>query len=400
MVCLDRKHIDAILAATVTKRILIHFTAKGYGGIESHVTALAVLLVEAGHSVDLTSHRGISLPLDILRELDSIGVRLVRPPNYCGPGSLVITRTFLFTQLHRRRYDVIIGQGHGRAFLWLRRFLAPGGQLIWHEHWDALPTRGDDYPGGYGTPDPEPFGRRMSQVAQRVDGILVDSRRANENLRHIQRVQSVKVKTVRPLTSVCPSGEVEDRSYEPASPICIGMIGRHGRGKGSVTLARLWSSIEGIEPATLEYWGPAIEASIHDELREIARKDPTFRFHGPFAPEERSTILHSLDLGLLVAVEEGYGLVVVEYMAAGVPFLMTDVGASFEFGFSNPDGMVVPVDELAVARGIAEMVDRIRSGRTSRQRQRARFDQHHAPCLSHGEYLQLVEHPKQFWEPV
>jgi glycosyltransferase involved in cell wall biosynthesis len=78
--------------------------------------------------------------------------------------------------------------------------------------------------------------------------------------------------------------------------------------------------------------------------------------------------MQHLDIGLVLSIEEGYALVASEYMHHGVPFVMTDVGASIEFSDGNPDCLIVAVDPVAIQAGIEELAHRMRFGSTSRRR--------------------------------
>jgi glycosyltransferase involved in cell wall biosynthesis len=84
-------------------------------------------------------------------------------------------------------------------------------------------------------------------------------------------------------------------------------------------------------------------------------------------------------------------------MAAGLPFVMTDVGAAQEFTHDNPDAILVAVDPSAIRDGINTMVARIRAGQTSRQR----LVRHYQATFSFeqigAQHLASFAQPELFW---
>jgi glycosyltransferase involved in cell wall biosynthesis len=206
----------------------------------------------------------------------------------------------------------------------------------------------------------------------------------------------VPIRVVPPLTKPSGNSGVVDRLYREDSHLHIGMVARHGRGKGTEALLRAWQQLNN-QSATLHLWGPVAERGLRALVDRLASERADLEVHGPFDREELSRILDGLDIGLMLSVEEGYGLVVCEYMSVGLPFIMTDVGASSEFTADNPDALLLRVSESAVAEGLLEMMSRVRAGQTSRTRLRRRYDQRHAPELFESAHLELVERPDLFW---
>lgn len=72
--------------------------------------------------------------------------------------------------------------------------------------------------------------------------------------------------------------------------------------------------------------------------------------------EDLFSVYQSCDLFLLSSNYEGWGMAVVEAMAAGMPVVMTDVGLAGEVVRHGENGIVVPVgDEKAFLNAIADM---------------------------------------------
>ncbi len=75
-------------------------------------------------------------------------------------------------------------------------------------------------------------------------------------------------------------------------------------------------------------------------------------------------LLAAADLGLLCSHEEGFPNVILEYMAAGLAVVATDVGGTSEALVARQTGLLVPArDPQALGRAILEMAaDRVRAG--------------------------------------
>jgi glycosyltransferase involved in cell wall biosynthesis len=70
--------------------------------------------------------------------------------------------------------------------------------------------------------------------------------------------------------------------------------------------------------------------------------------------ENVPALLPAADVGLLVSHEEGFSNAIIEYMAAGLPVIATDVGGNAEAISSGETGLIVP------ARNPARLADAIR----------------------------------------
>lgn len=89
-------------------------------------------------------------------------------------------------------------------------------------------------------------------------------------------------------------------------------------------------------------------------------------------------ILAASDVFVLASRHEGYPIVVLEALAAGVPIVSTDVGAVPSVVTEGREGRIVPVgDSAALAQAVIELVDdpelRMRMSACARERSRA-FD--------------------------
>lgn len=354
------------------RRVLVHLTAKRYGGVETHSVCLAGALSDAGLDVTLVSHRDLDLDLRSMASLSGRGVTIIAPPaiNHRLPGlvRLVVARAHMLARLESKGYDCVIGQGHGGAFGWMKRFRRPDGTMLWHEYWYGVPTRGDRYE-AYASPRAERFSYRMRRMVSSVDGIVVGCARAAMNLRQVQSIRK-PIRVIPPLDDIGVPPRADGRRYGAGSVLRLVMIGRVGVGKGVKALLNIWRDLD-IGPAELHFYGP-----FGEDARDLVTRsevDKRVFFHGAFPRESLDKIMGSADMGLFLSIEEGFGLVALEYMAYGVPFVATDVGAVPEFVRDSEDAMMVPVDMHEVRKGIERMAKRIRSGSTSRKRLQAAY---------------------------
>ena len=348
-------------------RVLLLLTGRGFGGVETHSYLLAKALARAGMKVALTSFTELSLGSLWEADLANLGVQLVRPPEQGasrkGIWRIVTARREIRRQLRGERFDRVIGQGHGGTLALMREYLKPTGRLLWQEYWHGLPTHGDDY-ASYAVPPARRFGWKMKWVLRSVDGVVTGCRRASRNLREIQGYAGPLL-VVPPMTLDPETSEVA-RSQRADRTLKIVFVGRLGRGKGAEALLKVWPSLE-IGPAELHFHG-SVPPGYGETIIKRYAEMPHVTFHGPFSRDALAGIMHEADLGLMLSIEEGFGLVACEYMAAGVPFVMTDCGAAEEFTAGNGDACRVEVSPVGIQTGIEEMIRRIRAGATSRER--------------------------------
>ncbi len=385
------------VGAQVKPRILIQLTASPYGGVETHAYYLSLLLAKNQAEVTLTSQRKFELNQEWTDALKQAGVRIVAPPSWTkrihGPWGLVPARWHLAWHLPERFFDVAIGQGHGGSFTWLRRFVKPSGLCLWHEYWYGVPTRGDNYPADFRTPSCQVFPYRIRRMVSRMDGIVTGCARARRNLVEIQRVR-IPLHVIPPLNKLQGVPEAIDKKYDETSTLRLALFGRLGHGKGVGTILGIWRELN-IGPAELHFYG----VDPGDRFRRLAEQmslSGVF-FHGAYERADLPRLLHETDVGLMLSFEEGYGLVAWEYMTCGVPFVMTDVGASPEFTSGNPDGLQAPVEPKGIKKGIEEMVRRVRSGETSRSRLQAFHQKHFSYDRAAQLHLQSLLEPDSFW---
>ncbi len=111
-------------------------------------------------------------------------------------------------------------------------------------------------------------------------------------------------------------------------------------------------------------------------LRRVQSLQAAGRFHTPGWVDDVPNLLHSLDVLVLPSRMEGFGLIVAEAAAAGVPVVRTASGGHDETTIDGETGFIVPVDDLdaLVARLHQLICDadlRQRMGQAARRHARA-----------------------------
>ena len=148
---------------------------------------------------------------------------------------------------------------------------------------------------------------------------------------------------------------------EPAAEttgLTLGCIGGIESGQGLVTLLQALAAVPdphlrlhilGASPGE-----PALPAEVH----QLIAADPRVRLIGEVSPENVARHLRAVDLFCLPSLEPaGFSLALAQAAAAGVPALVSDLGAAGALVTEFGCGQVVPAgDRGAWARAIAEVV--------------------------------------------
>ena len=80
--------------------------------------------------------------------------------------------------------------------------------------------------------------------------------------------------------------------------------------------------------------------------------------HGPVPASTLATEYAKADIFCLPSVEEGFGLVVAQAMASGLPVVISDAVGAGDLVTSGVEGLIVPaMDEGALSEALAELVD-------------------------------------------
>ena len=120
-------------------------------------------------------------------------------------------------------------------------------------------------------------------------------------------------------------------------------------------------------------------------------------YHGPIS--EVPAFLTTLDLAVLSSRAEGMPNAIMEYMAMRLPIVATNVGGVPELIRDGLDGLLVPVDSMALATGMARLLDQPdlakRLAYSAHQRIDSSFSMHLTAQRWAGWYESLLESSRQ-----
>jgi glycosyltransferase involved in cell wall biosynthesis len=149
--------------------------------------------------------------------------------------------------------------------------------------------------------------------------------------------------------------------------LVLGVLGALYASKGVLDLARAFTSVDAPK-LRLCFYGP--EWSYHgdestlDALRALAAADPRIRLCGEYAREDLPRVLASLDaVAAPSAWHETFGLAVREARVAGLPVLVSDMGALGDATQGGAAGLVVRAGDAFAWREALERFVRDRAAR-------------------------------------
>lgn len=138
----------------------------------------------------------------------------------------------------------------------------------------------------------------------------------------------------------------------PFNTLLVGMIGRLTEQKGFVYGLRAFATLETVPDAHLVIAG---EGPLRAELeREAARLDAQKRVHFLGWRKDVPGIMAALDIFLMPSLWEGFGLVMLEAMAAQLPIIGSAVSAIPEVVLDGQSGILVPPRDVEGLRAALE----------------------------------------------
>jgi glycosyltransferase involved in cell wall biosynthesis len=145
----------------------------------------------------------------------------------------------------------------------------------------------------------------------------------------------------------------------PATGPVVGVVGRISEQKGQEDFIRAAVPIAAAIPeAVFLVVGSADDERLHASLRRLVHDlvlDDRVRFTGHVT--DMPALYAALDLLVAPSRWEGFGLMLVEGMAAGRPIVATAVGAIPEVvGLSGAAVLVPPADEVALAKAVTPLL--------------------------------------------
>ncbi len=331
------------------RRILIYGNLTASGGISTHVGLLAPLLSEYGNEVTVAS---LSSDLfDIQGErFRRAGLRTIStglPSSAPARARRLRALVEWPRQLGRGSFDVVCGFGGGGFFTFMRAFVARGGLLVYGES-------------SAGIPDNNRMLNWHALMLRAVDAVLCISPSAAAALRRNRLRAPIRV--LPHMTGIRAPENLPDRQPPGDSgELRAAYFGRLTPDKNTEMLLELWPALR-LGPSRLSFYGggPLLE-----RLRQLVREKgigDVVTVHGPYDREaDLANLMARTALIVLPSQSEGLGLVLLEGMAYGVPFVAGNVGGSADLA-QYPYGIAVPPDPASLAAAVEAMAHRIRRG--------------------------------------
>lgn len=176
---------------------------------------------------------------------------------------------------------------------------------------------------------------------------------------------------------VPPGGWREARGI-PAGAVLVACVASHRKIKAVDVFVRAFARVAAMHPeAMCVLAGAGPERSVLEEVvKSLALADRVV-FEGQTA--DVRPLLAECQVGALASRSEGFSTAVVEYMAAGLPSVVTDVGGNSEAIRDSVDGFLVPAgDEAGFAQKLSRLLEdpalRQSMGESAQARARACFD--------------------------
>lgn len=143
------------------------------------------------------------------------------------------------------------------------------------------------------------------------------------------------------------------------SELTLGFVGSVVPQKGLDTLLRALACIPNKRLKLRVVGGFYGDPSYHRSVQRLITADPRIELLGPLSPLQAFDVIRSLDLLCLPSrVPETFSLVLHEAAAAGVPALVSNLGAPCERIIQHGGGLVLPFDDdVAWANAVAELVE-------------------------------------------
>jgi glycosyltransferase involved in cell wall biosynthesis len=239
---------------------------------------------------------------------------------------------------------------------------------------------------GLSTPPtpPDIIERELAEYAL-ADAIAVPSRFSARTF--VDRGVARERLIVNPLGAAV--GDAQPAPSDARRPVVL-FVGQVGARKGVVWLLRAFAGLSGV--ADLRLVGP-VERGFEGILRRHLPESTTLV--GPLPRRRLAAEYARAHVFCLPSVEEGFGMVLLEAMAAGLPVVATDVTGAADVIRQGEEGLLVgPRDPAMLREALAEMVGdparRRRMGEAARSRVCEAFRWEHYWQRSIAAYESLI----------
>lgn len=236
--------------------------------------------------------------------------------------------------------------------------------------------------------------RRETAEYELADYVITPSHFATESfLEHgfeREKVRTVSLGTSFPTTE--GSERTKDDSRRGAETVRLIFCGRVGYRKGIPYLLEAWDEVSPIDAELVIL--SHVQEEIRDHIRPYTDRDD-IRFPGWV--DDVNCWYASGDAFILPSIEDGFGMTVVEAMAAGLPAIVTENVGAKNCVSDRRDGLIVPPrDSKALADAILYMCDhperRRQMGQSAREKAREEYS-----ITAYGDrvvdaYLSMLSH--------
>lgn len=179
--------------------------------------------------------------------------------------------------------------------------------------------------------------RRKNAELDLADVVVVPCNWASESLRHSRGVNGKPIITVPYGT---PALEVVPRSLQPGGPFTILFAGQVGLRKGVPHLIEAWERL-GLKDARL-----LLAGSMNLGPDYLKSHGESFEYLGALPRVQLLKLMEDADLFVFPSLAEGFGLVIGEAMAAGVPVLTTVNTGGYELITDGKEGWCIPAHDV------------------------------------------------------
>lgn len=336
------------------------------GGVETGTLDVAQGLIQHGHEALVVSHGGALVP-----RLEQLGGRhLALPVHRKDPFVIWRMARRLAELIERERVDVLHARSRVPAiigYLAWRRVMRRASLAEGQDHLPVFVTTCHGFYRPHWFSFPATWGRAVIAVSEAMAQHLIQSFGVTwEQLRMIPRGVDLTQYPFRDLT--------QDASRTTWT---IGVIGRLTPIKGHPVLLRALASVVKQVPKVLLLVvgdAPPEKQSYEQELRRLVQQlglEKQVSFVG--RRQEIPPLLSTMDLLVMPSTyQEGFGRVLIEAGASGVPVIASRVGGVTEIIEDGRTGLLVPPnDPAALAQAIVRLLkDRSSAARMSRQLRR------------------------------
>lgn len=357
------------------------------GGIQTHTMTLYKLLKENLFDVTIAGSF-CDWPPETVAEAEALGVKILFPRGFCSsiPMAAKLSRyvvPYFWANRLAPRYDRLFCMGFGRVHGLLARHTSRTCFNIYYEIM-AAPNPG------------------AGIFVSRMDGLMGISQYSTEEV--ARRWPDKPVCRLPMMTRNSPVPIPPVRPNVGDSPVRIAYLGRLVRYKRPDLIIRHWRllmSQSGVGPLRYAIHGECGERELLKEIEQTmssAGLAEEVSVCGTYLVQDLDLILANTDIVICPSLYEGLGLVLIEAMQRGVPFVAAAAGGSAELGVENPDVSIVDTqDEIAFVSALQKMVLRVRRNEINRNRLHAWAETHYGYDTLSKRWLALFEDPRTFF---